>query len=269
MSESVSSVIGGSRVLTANYHIHTHLSPCATDDMRLPQILDAAEKTGLSEIGITDHCYGLELNSTRLRELRSEVDQAASGRDIRVYFGVEAYIMRHRMASITPQIGALFDYVVMAPNHYNIRGVAQPVRLDPRILADHELYMLEAAVNHPATDIVAHPFVLSPRIFRVAPDRLAALAHAMMDVIDEKRLAETLDRMRQRDIAIELTPKMFQFSQVHLESFYRLCVERGVLLAYGGDSHDVDEIAIPQQVLLFADRLGITDDALWSPPSSL
>jgi len=230
--------------------------------MRLPQILDTAEKEGLTRI---DHCYSFDLNSRRIRELREELNTAARGRSVQVYLGLEAYILRHRLASITPEIGALFDYVLMAPNHYNIRGVAQPVRLHPRILGDHELYMLEAAINHPATDVVAHPFVLSPRVFRVAPDRLAELARAMIEEIDQKRLVSILDRMRQRNLAIELNPKWILFGQTHLESFYRLCLDRGVKLAYGSDAHDLDEIALSPAMKTFISHLGITEEHLWHP----
>lgn len=252
-------------MLTANFHIHTHYSPCATDAMRLPQILDTAEKAGFTHIGISDHCYSFDLNSHRIRELRDELRQAAKGRNLKAYLGLEAYILRHRIASITHQIAGLFDYALVAPNHYHIRGVAQPVRLHPRILADHELYMFEAAISHPITDVVAHPFLLSPRVFRVAPDRLAQLSQEMMEVVDEKRLVSTLDRVRQRDIAIELNPKFLHFGQDHLESFYRLCLERGVKLSYGSDAHELDEIPVSTQMEEFARKIGLAEEHLWRP----
>lgn len=252
-------------MLTSDYHIHSHYSPCASDAMRLPQILDAAEKRGLTHIGISDHCYSFDLNSRRVRELREELTAVAKGRKLVVSLGLEAYILRHRLASITPEVGALFDYVIMAPNHYNIRGVAQPIRLHPRILGDHELYMLEAAINHPATDVVAHPLILSPRVFRVAPDRLAEMGRAMFEELDQKRLVSILDRARQRNLAIELNPKMFTFGQEHLESFYRLCLEREVKLAYGSDAHDLDEVGVSPEMERLVRQLGISAEHLWRP----
>ncbi|GIX06567.1 MAG: histidinol-phosphatase [Candidatus Poribacteria bacterium] len=252
-------------LLATNYHIHTHYSPCAASEMRLPAILDAAEEAGYERIGISDHCYSFDLNSYRIRDLRQELQEAAKERKIKVYLGIEAYILRHRLGSITPQIAGLFDYVLVAPNHYHIRGVAQPTRLHPRILGEHELYMFEATINSPITDVVAHPFVLSPRIFRIAPDRLAELARAMMESIDEKRLVGALRTAQSRGIAIELNPKFLRYGQTHLESFYKLCVELKVRLSFGSDAHMLDEIAPDPQIRAFVDSLELTEEHIWSP----
>lgn len=249
----------------ANYHIHTRHSPCGDADMLLPAILDAAEKAGYDRIGISDHCYSFDLNSARIKELRAEVAAAAQDRGIRVYLGVEAYVIRHHLASISRQIAGLFDFVLVAPNHYHIRGVAKPVRMDPRILADHELYMFEAAANHPVTDVVAHPFILSPQIFRIEAERLAALSQDMMASVDEKRLVETLDRMRERELAVELNPKFIEFGQDHVERFYHLCVERDVQLAVGSDAHALDEIALSDEATRFIDSLELSEANLWTP----
>ena len=254
-------------MVRANYHIHTHHSPCADGDMVLPAILDAAERAGYDRIGISDHCYSFDLNSARIKELRAEVASAGEEREIQVYLGVEAYVIRHRSASISHQIAALFDFVLVAPNHYHLRNVAKPVRMDPRILADHELYMFEAAANHPVTDVVAHPFVLSPRVFRVAPDRLAALSQDMMESVDEKRLVQTLDRMRERELAVELNPKFLEFGQEHVEWFYSLCVEREVQLSVGSDAHSLDNIALSEDARRFIASLNLADAKLWTPLS--
>jgi histidinol phosphatase-like PHP family hydrolase len=235
--------------------------------MVLASILDAAEKAGYERIGISDHCYSFDLNSERIKELRAEVAAASEERNIRVYLGIEAYVIRHHLASVSHQIAALFDFVLVAPNHYHIRSVAKPVRMDPRILADHELYMFEAAANHPVTDVVAHPFILSPRIFRIAAERLAQLSQDVMASVDEKRLALCLDRMRERGLAVELNPEFLAFDQEHVEWFYRLCVERGVLLSVGNDAHSLDDIPLSDDAQGFIDSLGLTDADLWHPLS--
>ena len=139
--------------------------------------------------------------------------------------------------------------------------------MDARILADHELYMFEAAANLPVTDVVAHPFVLAPQIFRIASERLATLSQDMMASVDEKRLVQTLDRMRERDLAVELNPKFITFGQDHVEWFYHLCVERGVKLAVGSDAHSLDEVALSDDAIRFIDSLELTEANLWTPLS--
>jgi histidinol phosphatase-like PHP family hydrolase len=235
--------------------------------MVLPAILDAAEKAGYDRIGISDHCYSFDLNSARIKALRAEVAAASEEREIQVYLGTEAYVFRHGSASISHNIAALFDFVLVAPNHYHLRNVAKPVHMDARILADHELYMFEAAANHPVTDVVAHPFVLSPRVFRVAPHRLAELSQDMLESVDEKRLVQTLDRMRERRLAVELNPKFLEFEQDHVEWFYGLCVERDVRLSIGSDAHSLDSIALSPAAQQFIDSLGIAEANVWTPLS--
>jgi histidinol phosphatase-like PHP family hydrolase len=57
------------------------------------------------------------------------------------------------------------------------------------------------------------------------------------------------------------------FEQTHLESFYRLCLEREVKLAYGSDAHDLDELALRPEIKELVKRLGVTPEHFWYPPS--
>lgn len=252
-------------MLTANYHIHTRYSPCADRGMTFDAVLDAAEEAGLTHIGISDHCYSFDLNSLRIKSLREELAQAAGERSIQACLGVEAYLLNHRYASIRANVAGLFEYVLMAPNHYHIRVVNQPISWEPRLLADHELYMFESAANNPATDVVAHPFRLSPRRFQMEQDRLAQLSHDMMEALDQKRLAETLDRMREREVAVELNAKALETAGGSLDGFYRLCLERGTMIAFGTDAHSLNEIAPSAETARYVESLNAPAELIWRP----
>ena len=252
-------------MLTANYHIHTRYSPCADRNMTFEAVLDAAEEAGLTRIGVSDHCYSFELNSLRIKSLREELEQAARERSIQACLGVEAYLLSHRSASIHANVAGLFEYVLMAPNHYHIRGVDRPISLEPRLLADHELYMFESAANNPATDVVAHPFRLSPRVYRMEPDRLAQLSNDMMEALDQKRLAETLDRMREREVAVELNAGALETAGGSLDRFYRLCIERGTMIAFGTDAHSLNEIAPTAETARYVESLNAPAELVWQP----
>ncbi len=69
----------GGRVLV-DLHVHTALSPCASDDMRPPATLLAAERRGVSIVGIVDH------NTARNAAAYLEASEAF---DVRVLPGVE------------------------------------------------------------------------------------------------------------------------------------------------------------------------------------
>ena len=51
------------------------------------------------------------------------------------------------------------------------------------------------------------------------PDRLAQLSNDMMEALDQKRLAETLDRMREREVAVELNAGALETAGGSLDRF--------------------------------------------------
>ncbi len=71
--------MGGQALL--DLHIHSALSPCASDDMRPPATLLAAERRGIAIAGIVDH------NTARNAEAYLDAAQAF---DVRVLPGIEA-----------------------------------------------------------------------------------------------------------------------------------------------------------------------------------
>ena len=154
----------------------------------------------------------------------------------------------------------------MARNLYHFRGVARPTHLlDPMKVAVHELYMFEAAVACPITDVVVHPFVLSPEVFGFSKEEFSAFGSEMMGHIDQKRLINQLDMASQRGIGIEISPKFIKYNQRHLVEFYQMCLDREVLLMIGSDAHSaeqLEELALLGPVL---EQLGVSEEHLWRP----
>ena len=252
-------------LLESNYHIHTRYSPRVDLGMTFESVLDAAAEIGLRRVGFSDHCFSYELNSARVKRLRAELEAAAEGRSVEACLGVEAYVLGSRYASVRAGAAGLFDYVLMVPNHYHLRGVAHPASLEPRLLADHELYMFELAAGNAAADVVAHPFALSPRVFAFEEERLASLSQKMFEALDWKRLAQTLDRMRDRGIAVELNGRAASYGQDGLLDFYRFCVERGVLIAFGADARALPEVAPGEAARAYAESLQVPEELVWRP----
>jgi histidinol phosphatase-like PHP family hydrolase len=251
-------------MFSCDYHIHTQLSGCAANDLSIEKIIQFQQERGVEAIGITDHDYSYQSKVKRIQTAREAIKKAEPS--IEVHFGVEAQMLEYQVTSINIRLASYFDYVLMAPNHYHLRGVAQPRSFrDPRRVALHEIYMFEAAIACPITDAVVHPFLLSPDVFQFSTEELAAFAQEMMRNIEQKRLIYQLDLASQRGLGIEISPKMVRYNQLHLIEFYQLCLERDVKLLIGSDAHNTKQLEELSLLAPIIDELGITDEHLWHP----
>lgn len=251
-------------MFSCDYHIHTQLSGCADNALSIEKIIELQQERGTEAIGITDHDYSYQSKVKRIQAAREAIKAAAPS--LEVHFGVESQILEYQVTSINIRLASYFDYVLMAPNHYHLRGVAQPRSFrDPRRVALHEIYMFEAAIACPITDAVVHPFLLSPDVFQFSAEELAAFGQEMMRNVEQKRLIYQLDLASQRGLGIEISPKMVRYNQRHLLEFYQLCLERDVKLLIGSDAHNVKQLGELSLLEPILEELGITDEHLWHP----
>lgn len=247
-----------------DYHIHTRLSPHTDKHFSIGKIIQIQQNRGLEEIGITDHDFSYGSRTKNIDRARKTIDECESSISVRL--GAESHMLEYRVPSIDIRFAAYFDYILMAPNHYHFRGAARPTRLlDPKNVAVHELYMFEAAIVCPITDVVVHPFVLSPEVFGFSQKEFSAFGSEMMEHIEQKRLINLLDMASQRGIGIEISPRFIKYNQRHLIEFYQLCLEREVKLMIGSDAHNaeqLEELALLEPVL---ETLGVVEEHLWRP----
>jgi histidinol phosphatase-like PHP family hydrolase len=125
--------------------------------------------------------------------------------------------------------------------------------------------MFEAAIACPLTDAVAHPFVLTPNVFRLSEEEVSVFGSEMMRHVDQKRLIHQLDLASQREIAIEISPKFIRYNQRHLIEFYQLCLEREVKLLIGSDAHKAEELGELSELEPILEELGVQEEHLWRP----
>ncbi len=251
-------------MIRCDYHIHTQLSGCANNDLSIEKIIQIQQQNDMKVIGITDHDYSYQSKVEKIQAAQQTLKEVDPS--IEVHFGVESQMLEYQVTSISIRLASYFDYVLMAPNHYHLRGVAQPRSFrDPRRVALHEIYMFEAAIACPITDAVVHPFLLSPDVFQFSPEELAAFGQEMMHNIEQKRLIYQLDLASQRGIGIEISPKMVRYNQRHLVAFYQLCLERDVKLLIGSDAHNLKQLDEISLLIPILEELGVVDGQLWHP----
>jgi len=251
-------------VFRYDYHIHTKLSPNADKKLEIQKIIEYQKEKGMEVIGFADYCYGYSYDINIIKSVRKELSDYNSS--INTFLGVEASMLDYHISSINVSLSVAFDYVLMAPNHYHLRNVAMPDSLtNPKMVAIHEIYMFEAAINCPLTDAVAHPFLLSPIVFKMSAKDLYEFSRDVMNNIDDKRLAYALDTAACRGIAVELNPKFILYNQNNLIEFYRFCLERGVKLLIGSDAHSFKELDNLSLLDSLIDELNISEENLWHP----
>ena len=255
-------------MLSCDYHIHTQLSGCADNDLSIEKIIQLQQIRGTESIGITDHDYSYQSKVKTIETAQQAIKRAEPS--IEVHFGVESQMLEYQVTSINIRLASYFDYVLMAPNHYHLRGVSQPRSFrDPRRVALHEIYMFEAAIACPITDAVVHPFLLSPDVFQFSSEELAAFGQEMMHNVEQKRLIYQLDLASQRGIGIEISPKMVRYNQRHLIDFYQLCLERDVKLLIGSDAHNVEQLEELSLLTPILEELSVVEEHLWHPKTNV
>ena len=163
----------------------------------------------MEDIGIADHGFSYGTKAKNIDTARKALHQCDLY--ISVHCGVESHMLEYRVASIDMQHASHFDYVLMAPNHYHLRGVSLPTNLrHPKKVAPHEVYMFGAAIACPITDAVVHPFVFAPDAFGLSKEELSAFGQEVMRSANQKRLINQLDLASQRALGIEISPKFIQ-----------------------------------------------------------
>ncbi|MCY4403967.1 MAG: PHP domain-containing protein [Candidatus Poribacteria bacterium] len=253
---------------SCDYHIHTQLSGCADNEFNIEKIIQLQQIRGIESIGITDHDYSYQSKIKTIQTAQQAIKAAKPS--IEVHFGVESQMLEYQSTSIAIRLASYFDYVLMAPNHYHLRGVAQPRNFrDPRRVALHEIYMFEAAVACPITDAIVHPFLLSPNVFQFSKEELSAFGQEMMRNIEQKRLIYQLDLISQRGLGVEISPKMVRYNQLHLTEFYQLCMERDVKLLIGSDAHNTKQLEELSLLVPILEDLGVKEEHLWHPNKPL
>jgi len=251
-------------MFTYDYHIHTKLSPSAEIDFEIQRIIQIQQKRGMEDIGITDHDFSRGTKTKHIDTARKSIDECNAS--ISVHFGVESHMLEYRVASIDMQLASHFDYVLMAPTHYHLHGVVLPTNLrDPKKVAVQEMYMFEATIACPITDVVAHPFVFPPDAFGLSIEKLSAFGQEVMRTVNQKGLIHQLDLAAQRGLGIEISPKFIKYNQRHLVEFYQLCLEREVKLLIGSDAHSTEQLGELSLLEPVLEELGILKEHLWHP----
>jgi histidinol phosphatase-like PHP family hydrolase len=251
-----------------DYHVHTHYSACGKEDAIPAAILQRAQECGLKEIGFTDHCWS-DPDLAFVERLRGDLQTAGYGdwhaatspqAPLRYYLGVEAQMNAPDKPTISAAGASQLDFVLMAPNHYHLEVVQNPHECTPQAFALYSLAMFEGAIAIGYVDVIAHPFTpLGQRPFTHKD---------LFDAMPEGRLLDCLSLAAKAGVAFELNPATLPRLGDFLRPLYQMCLDQGVRISLGSDSHSLATLCYPAPncpPASILEELGIVEDRLWRP----
>lgn len=247
----------------ADYHVHTHLSPCGKPQATAEAMIARAREKGLAALGFADHvtprpvpgCLFYEgQRSHLLTDLRAEIDALEVIPGLRVLVGVEADYSLAGSDCLDEELRALADHVVVGASHFHLSGAPQPAEDTPRAKAELMLQVAAGALAVPGVDIWAHPFDCS---------RLRPLGPILETVADDE-LAALIALANERSIAVEVNGGPGQLEEYRRATacFYGLAREMGACFSITADAHHPNDLDRLDLALAWAREMGITDTEL-------
>jgi len=243
-----------SRLIRADWHIHTHLSDCGTPEATPEAIIRVAKEAGLEAIGLTDHVI-LREHRRRPAMVRAQVEKETNG--LRVYVGCEADMQSPTRATIDEEFAAGLDYVIMSASHLYVSGVERPRDLSPRSMAALILELTTGAIESGLADIVAHPFGVPESPFTF---------DEIVSEVDEEALLRRGEEAARAGVAFECNPRYLRRSPGAAGWLFSCLLETGVKLAVSSDAHHPQNVGCqgPQYATEAELReAGIVEDCLW------
>lgn len=227
-------------LIRQNLHIHTTYSPCASREMIVSDILEAAAKDNIRVIAFTDHYNSKDFKILDVnRDLKRQVEQ--SGADLQVLYGAELSAYGVGKFLDDSDINEALDYRLYSYNHYHLDYWEHPEDKSPRGYVHHALEVLESLFATSRADCIAHPFI--GRFIKRFPDRTLVTKE-----ITDHELGDILEQGKCSHAAWELNvPALFadpEFSK----RYWHIGKEVGVVFHMGTDAHSLAAVGTSRHV---------------------
>lgn len=240
-------------ITSRDYHIHTHLSVCAREEMTTENIIRRAEKIGYAELGISDHLGGY-LKPAEAGKTREFINAVQT--DLTVYLGCEIGVLEDGTPLTESSDIDFFDYVMIGVDH--VDGPQQE-DVEPLRWLDGYVARLEALLAWPGRiDVIVHPL----RTLRRHHEDKPLMAH-----VPRARWEELLGKIAERNIAIELSDACENWETCFdaLREYYALAHRLGIKFSLASDAHGLDRLGFQINWVPIVLDMGLSEDDFWSP----
>jgi len=255
-----------------DFHIHTVLSPCATQygtRAALATYVERARQLGWPRLCVSDHIveddtlawmppFYRGCNERLLHETRALAAELDGDLDVRV--GVEADMVDGHRIGASAAMASRVDHLILPPNHFHMDQHVQPPSTAAADVGRHLWEHTLAAASQPWVDIIAHPFA----VFRGG---LPPIGEYMTHV-PEDDWAEVFRRMAANPTALEVNLHCVRNPEYVAATghLFQLAVACGVTLSYGSDAHHVDDLGcFGAEVLPQVRALGLDEHDFATP----
>jgi histidinol phosphatase-like PHP family hydrolase len=244
----------------ADFHVHTHLSPCGKPQATAEAMIRRAREKGLAAIGFADHitpepvpgCSFYERQRPHLlAELRAEIAAVPAAPGVEVWVGVEADYTLAGRACLDAELLSLADHVVCGASHFHLAGAPQPVEDTPRAKAALMVDLAREALSVPGMSIWAHPFDCS-RMRPLAP---------ILEVVPDDDLAALIDLANVQEVTVEINggAGLLEEYRRAVARFYGLAREMGARFTITADAHHPDDLDRLDLALGWARAMGVRE----------
>lgn len=240
-----------------NLHIHTEFSTCANREMTIDNILEAAKKTQLKMIALTDHHHPPKVGIIDRTEewfknrkkrknnepvtylekvelLRSKLE----GQELpfKVLVGAELSSYDIGKFSDTDEENAALDYRLYSCNHYHLKSWVQPEDRSLNSYVNRCFENIEALLKAKRADCIAHPFDGRYLMKRIEDD-LGEDVCKFSAAIKDEQIAKAMELSKLSQTAWELNiPVVLRDPDFH-RRFFNIGREIGVVFNIGMDAH--------------------------------
>lgn len=232
-------------------HCHSQLSSCSGDPGQTTAALLAhAKASGFRDICVTDHFWDKAVPGASGWYAPQDLDHVRRNLplpqddEVRFLFGCETEYCGGDKLGISPGSYDAFDFIVVPPNHFHMKGFVRPARCDTEekaaALLVERLEQLQAAGLPWRKVGVAH--LVCRLVFREGdPARV-------YETIDERRFRAAMRFFADHGSGIEINlssfPPGWRKDEERMLRLYRLAKEEGCKFYLGSDAHHPDGLGV-------------------------
>lgn len=232
-------------------HIHSLISPCAGNDPRQTKeaILTYGLVNGFRLLCVTDHIWDRKVKTSGQSwlDLGNDIEKGRTllplpqSEACRFLFGMEVDIDAAGNPGVSRGEMDNFDFLIFAPSHQHMKGFTVPTDLDESAEVHKNLFLKRnhALLDHdlPAGKTGLAHFTCS---LACTQDKIR-----MFDLITDEEYARLFDRVRQKDMGVELNIDDGYTGEEmpHILRPYLIARRAGCKFYLGGDAHTPEENA--------------------------
>ena len=227
----------------ADFHVHTHISPCGKQQATAQAMIQRAVEKGLAAFGFADHftpnpipgCAFYDAQRidilTRLRDELAMMDLPGT---MDVLVGVEADYTLAGAGCLDTAILRATDHIICAASHFHLPAAPVPVEDTPAAKAELMIRMAKETLMLPGVSVLAHPFDCG-KMRPLGP---------IVATVPESALVEIITLANRQDVAIEINGGAAQDLAYRdaAEPFFLLACEMGAQFTLTADAHHPDDL---------------------------